>query len=147
MEPTTGRYADGDVSDVVGEGGMRDGSLEARGGGPGYDGVRHPGRGSGGDRDHRHHGVPAQAARTVGRHRGGYQRIVGKARARALRDERGQGTVEYALVMAAFLAALVALGALWRVLEGGLFVEHALASASHHVQLASPGNVADVFLY
>lgn len=62
-------------------------------------------------------------------------------------DESGQGTVEYALVTAAFVVMLVALGALGRTLESGLFVEHALASASHHVQLAAPGSVSDVFLY
>ncbi|OUO92165.1 hypothetical protein B5F40_02015 [Gordonibacter sp. An230] len=65
----------------------------------------------------------------------------------ALDDAKGQGTVEFAVVTAAFLAMLVALGMLWRCLEGGLFVEHALLSASHHVQLAAPGSVADVFLF
>ncbi len=69
-------------------------------------------------------------------------------RARAVaQGERGQATVEFAVVMGAFLAIALACGALWRALEGGLFVEHALASASHHVQAAAPGNVADVFLY
>lgn len=48
---------------------------------------------------------------------------------------------------AAFLALVVALGVLWRPLEGGLFVEHALMAASHHVQGTAPGGVADVFLY
>ncbi|EFV32714.1 hypothetical protein K9U16_13340 [Eggerthella lenta] len=62
-------------------------------------------------------------------------------------DERGQGTVEFALVTAAFLAAVVALGALWRSLEAGMFVDHALMSASHHIQMTMPGSVADVFLY
>ena len=62
-------------------------------------------------------------------------------------DESGQGTVEFALVTAAFMAVVVALGLLWRAFEGGLFVQHALLSASHHVQLASPGCIADVFLY
>lgn len=62
-------------------------------------------------------------------------------------DARGQGTVEFVVVAAAFLVVVVAGGALWRALEGGLFVEHALASASHHVHMAAPGNVADVFLY
>lgn len=51
------------------------------------------------------------------------------------------------MVTAAFLAVIVACGALWRGLEAGMFVEHALASASHHVQTAMPGSVADVFLY
>lgn len=62
-------------------------------------------------------------------------------------DEQGQGTVEFALVTAGLLAVIVACGALWRSFEGGLFVEHALIAASHHVQGAAPGAVADVFLY
>ena len=47
----------------------------------------------------------------------------------------------------AFLVIVVALAALWRQVEGGLFVEHALVAASHHVQLTAPGFLADVFLY
>lgn len=38
-------------------------------------------------------------------------------------------------------------GALWRSLKSGLFVDHALASASHHVQGVLAGGIADVFLY
>ena len=72
------------------------------------------------------------------RHRLGHQRVVG--------DERGQATVEYALILAAFLTVVVGLGLLLRALDGGLFVEHALASASHHVQ-ASMGWMTDVFSY
>ena len=76
---------------------------------------------------------------------------VGRRAGAAIRadafDERGQGTVEFALVTAAFLAAVVALGALWRSLEAGMFVDHALMSASHHIQMTMPGSVADVFLY
>lgn len=66
--------------------------------------------------------------------------------ARAVRDERGQATVEYAVILAAFAAVLAALGALWRAMDGGVFVEHALAAASHHVLLSAAG-VVDVFLY
>ena len=65
----------------------------------------------------------------------------------AVRGEGGQGTVEFAVVTGAFLVVAVACGALWHALGDGLFVEHALVSASHHVQLAAPGNAADVFLY
>ena len=63
------------------------------------------------------------------------------------RDNKGQGSLEFALIMAAFLAIVVGLGALWEILDAGLFVEHALASASHHVQAVSVGVVGDVFLY
>ena len=83
----------------------------------------------------------------MGRHRGRDQRFVDVRGSFGVLGERGQGTVEFALVMAAFLAVVVACGALWRGLEAGMFVDHALTSASHHVQMTMPGSVADVFLY
>lgn len=61
-------------------------------------------------------------------------------------DERGQGTVEFAVVTAAFVALIVALGAMWRLFGEGKAMEHALASASHHIELSSAGAV-DVLLY
>lgn len=63
------------------------------------------------------------------------------------RDCRGQGTLEYALVMVGFLSVVAALASLWRVLDGGVLVEHALMSASHHVQAVAPGVATDVFLF
>ena len=60
-----------------------------------------------------------------------------------MRSERGQGTVEYAVV----LCMVVALGVLAKAMGEGLFVEHALMSASHHLQLAALGSVADVFAF
>ncbi|WP_180326498.1 hypothetical protein [Raoultibacter phocaeensis] len=60
---------------------------------------------------------------------------------------KGQSTVEYALVVFAVLAVFVACAAVWRALEGGLFVDHAVAGASHHVGGASLGAVIDVLLY
>ena len=70
----------------------------------------------------------------------------------ALGPRRGPATSEdrerwSSLVTAGLLAVIVACGALWRSFEGGLFVEHALMAASHHVQGAALGAVADVFLY
>ncbi len=66
---------------------------------------------------------------------------------RVLRKEEGQGTVEFALVTAGFLVVAVAFGLLWRSLESGMFVDHALSAASHHVQGGAAGVVADVFLF
>ena len=66
---------------------------------------------------------------------------------RSLSSESGQATVEFALITAGFLVILVAGGALWRSLESGLFVEHALMSASHHIQGTAAGLLADIFLY
>lgn len=60
---------------------------------------------------------------------------------------RGQATVEYALVVFALLAIVVACGALWRAFDEGLFVTHAAAGASHHIGHGSPGGAADVLLY
>ena len=54
--------------------------------------------------------------------------------------------MEYAVLLAAFLAVVVGLGLLMRAFEEGLFVEHAAASASHHIQ-ATTGWWADVFGY
>lgn len=60
---------------------------------------------------------------------------------------RGQGTVEFAVVLFGFLALLAALGVLWRSVQDGLLVSHALQSASHHLETVVPGVVSDVFLY
>lgn len=59
----------------------------------------------------------------------------------------GQSTIEFALVCFAFISVIVALGVLWHLFEKGLFVEHALASASHHLQSVFSGVVGDVLLF
>lgn len=66
---------------------------------------------------------------------------------RAIADERGQTTVEYAVVMVGFLSLMVGLSALWHAFDSGLFVNHALSVASHHIQLIAPVTIADLFLY
>lgn len=70
------------------------------------------------------------------------------ARVRGVRPiARGQSTVEFAVVLFGFLALLAALGVLWRSVQGGLLVSHALQSASHHLETVVPGVISDVFLY
>lgn len=64
-----------------------------------------------------------------------------------MRGDEGQGSLEFALVCGAFLSIVIALGVLWQALQGGLFVDHALASSSHHLQSVLAGVVGDVFLY
>lgn len=61
--------------------------------------------------------------------------------------EYGQSTVEYAIILAAFLAVVLGLGALWHLFDTGLVVDHALQSVSHHLQQVSEGALIDVFLY
>lgn len=103
------------------------------------DRVRHFGRRARRYSDTRDHAVPTEAAGALDRDRRGDQRPVGRA--------SGQSTVEFAIVTAGFLAATVALGAMWRVFGGGVMVEHALAVASHHTQAVAPTTLADLFLY
>ena len=59
----------------------------------------------------------------------------------------GQATVEFAVIAFGFMAVTVALMAVWRALGDGVFVEHALAVASHHVQAVAPATLVDIFLY
>jgi hypothetical protein len=62
------------------------------------------------------------------------------------KSQSGQSTVEYAIVCAALLCVVVALGALMNVVRDGVFVEHAKTSASHSVE-DSAGGFTDVFSY
>lgn len=50
------------------------------------------------------------------------------------------------MVLAAFLAVVVGMGLFMRAFGDGLFVEHGLAAASHHIQ-ASAGWMSDVLGY
>ena len=75
-------------------------------------------------------------------------RLAGSLRRRVrLFGEAGQSTVEFAVITAAFLALALGIGALWHGFSGGMFVEHALSSASHHVGGAAPQAAADMLLY
>ncbi|MBR3182636.1 MAG: hypothetical protein IKF56_08400 [Eggerthellaceae bacterium] len=65
----------------------------------------------------------------------------------ALARERGQATVEFAVVAAGFMAVTIALSVMWKAFGGGLLVEHALAVASHHIQAVAPVTIVDIFLY
>ena len=66
---------------------------------------------------------------------------------RFVSDERGQSTVEYAVVMAGFLSLVVGLSALWHAFDSGLVISHVLSVASHHIQLVAPVTIVDLFLY
>ena len=108
----------------------------------GHDRVCHPCRGARGHRRDRNCRFQGKDSRFVERHSKRNQRSIEIPRGRS-----GQSTVEFAVVTAGFLAATVALGAMWRVFGDGLLVEHALAVASHHVQSVAPVTLVDIFLY
>lgn len=48
-----------------------------------------------------------------------------------IRDERAQGTIEYALTVIALLAVIVGLAALWRASVEGVFGDLVRDAASH----------------
>lgn len=60
---------------------------------------------------------------------------------------KGQSSVEYALVLVAFLALIVGLGVIGRFVSEGVIIDHALQSASHHLQEVASGAWSDVFIY
>ena len=62
-------------------------------------------------------------------------------------NEKGQGTVEFALVTAAFLSITLCLGVLWNKAHDGAFIELAESSAPYQVNAQNPGIISDVFLY
>lgn len=109
--------------------------------GPGDNGVRHPRGRARGYRDPRDNGVPPETAGIVERDIRRHKQPIRQ------RSEKGQSTVEFAVITAGFIAATVALSALWHAFGDGLLVEHALAVASHHVQSVAPVAVGDIFLY
>lgn len=66
---------------------------------------------------------------------------------RKLKNSAGQGTVEYAIVLAAFLAIVVGLGAISHVFTNGSVSNHALFSASHHANGNALTAISDVFSF
>lgn len=71
---------------------------------------------------------------------------MGYKRKRFAYHQRGQGTVEYAVVFIAFLALVIALGIYSDFLREGTIIQHLFSGASHHL-LGSRGVLRDVFLY
>lgn len=63
-------------------------------------------------------------------------------------SDAGQGTVEYAVVAVVLVAIVVGLWALFSVLDGGMFLDHAVGSASHSISARnSIGALGDIVLY
>lgn len=96
------------------------------------------GRSACGDCDYRDHCLQAQARRIVERDLKRHQQLVA--------DERGQSTVEYALVFTAFLGVVAGAGAIMGAVGDGLFVQHAVTSASHCLT-SSVAALTDVFCF
>lgn len=62
--------------------------------------------------------------------------------------ESGQSTVEYALVLFAFAASLVAMGSMWHAARDGVLLRRGIESASHVATAEGAlGSAQDVLLY
>jgi hypothetical protein len=59
----------------------------------------------------------------------------------------GQATVEYLIVGTVLLVVILVLGVLANRLQEGLFVQHAVQSASHAASSNALGAIGDVLLY
>lgn len=105
---------------------------------PGNNGVRDSCGRVGGYRHFGHRRFSSEVARALDRHCGWHQWPVG---------ERGQGTVEFVLMLGSVLVLVVGLASLWRMAGDGVLLAHAVSSASHNLQLSHPGVIADVFAY
>lgn len=114
----------------------------AIGGGAGNDGIRHLGWHPRGHCRNSHSSVSSQDTRALDGDCRWHQRSLA-----ALGGCKGQSTVEYALIMGAFLALVISLAALWHLFGEGTPVQHALAAASHHVSGVPIPFLADIFRY
>ncbi|MCH3967795.1 MAG: hypothetical protein PHR15_03850 [Atopobiaceae bacterium] len=66
---------------------------------------------------------------------------------RTTRGEEGQSTVEYALVLLAFLVGIVALAALWRAAADGTVSKLAADAASHTTGQGMLAAIQDALLF
>ncbi len=64
------------------------------------------------------------------------------------RWSRGQGTLEYALVLFAFIASIMSLGLIWHGVRDGALLRQAVRSASHALSGTDPvGSSKDLLLF
>ncbi len=111
--------------------------------------VRNFGWGHSCDCDSCNHCIQAEVRRTLECNIKRYHKSLRERNSEIVRDlccEFGQSTVEYAAVFAALLCVLIGLGALMSELNDGVFIEHAISSASHCVEQTISG-AADVFSF
>ena len=64
-----------------------------------------------------------------------------------LRDDRGQSTLEYALVLFSFLALVGALAALWGAARDGRLLGLAVDAASHSLSAGLVAALQDVLAF
>lgn len=70
-----------------------------------------------------------------------YRRLV------SLGDRCGQATLEYSLILLAFLAIIVAFGLLWTAAGSGTLTDQAINAGSHLISGGILETVQDIILY
>ena len=87
--------------------------------------------------------------RCIAQHLGKNERVAAfdSRGAQGSLGNEGQATVEFAIVMAAFLVVIAAGAVAYRAFDQGILAEHAVYSASHHLEGDTVGALADVFAY
>lgn len=63
------------------------------------------------------------------------------------REGQGQGTVEFAVVLFGVLSLVLAFGVVRGAFQEGLFVDHAMQSASHSLEASAMGSQTGILLY
>lgn len=76
-----------------------------------------------------------------------HARRRGRAVLAGIRASEGQSTVEYLLILAAFVAAISALGLLWHAGRDGVLVGLATSSASHGLEQGTAAMLKDILAY
>lgn len=76
------------------------------------------------------------------------QRRRAKAASCVVRERRGQSSVEYAIVLGAFLAVVLALGAFWAMARDGTLQRLSERAASHALSgEGAIGGMRDIVLF
>ena len=76
-----------------------------------------------------------------------YARDARRYCAGVIENECGQSTLEYAIVLFAFLSMVIALITLWHAARSGLWVQAAVDAASHALRSGFATTFKDVLLY
>ena len=61
----------------------------------------------------------------------------------SIKNNTGQSTVEYAIVLVSVLMIIAALSIMWHVISGDGFFQKVLSSLAHHI----PGVIYEILLY
>lgn len=104
----------------------------------------------GSDRNFSNSNFSSKVARVVGRnHKWDELTLENKERSDVLKkvaSKKAQSTVEFAIIFLVLVGIVVALSAIFKKMDVGMFLDHAILAASHNVEQAI-GGWCDVFVF